>query len=88
MSERNARKAAAWLISRSKLPASVADEHELRVMAAIHEVSTGGDGAWVARHQPRGYLPGSGVKTNFSPEMSAANIRPPLATVNTAMPLW
>ena len=36
----------------------------------------------------RSYLPGSAVKTNFSPEMSAANMRPPLATVNTAMPLW
>src|ERR1700678_1989623 len=41
VSERNAQDAAAQLISRSKVLASLVDEHKLTVVAAMHDVSTG-----------------------------------------------
>ena len=41
VSERNAQDAAAQLISRSKVLASLVDDHKLTVVAAMHDVSTG-----------------------------------------------
>src|ERR1700721_3929820 len=39
-------------------------------------------------HHKELQLPPRGVKLNFWPEIVAAYINPPLAMVNTAMPLW